>query len=474
MSAEPASAARAPAHPAFELLGRYRAVLGAAWTSRRELTGPRHLADEAAFLPAALSLQATPVHPAPRRAMWVIVALFVGTLAWSFFGQVDIVAVAPGRIVVSDRTKVVQPLEPAVVRAIHVRDGDHVRAGQLLIELDPTNATADRTGVQEQRRSALSDALRSEALLRAMSTGAPPKLPAEPESTQSLLSAEWADIRARTAKLDAEIARKQAEAATAKEQLAKVAALLPLARHREGDFKALAEQGFVAGHAGQDRTRDRLELERDHATYAARAAEVEAGLKESRQAGTALRAELQRSLTDRAAQARLKVAQLEQEDQKVQRREQLTRLVAPIEGTVQQLAIHTTGGVVTAAQPLLVVVPTGADVTAEVVIENKDIGFVRAGQRVAVKLETFSFTRYGTVSAEVVSVSADAVSDEKRGAIFPATLRFERSDIDVDGKPIRLAQGMNLTAEITTGRRRVIEFLTSSISAATASSLKER
>jgi hemolysin D len=149
-------------------------------------------------------------------------------------------------------------------------------------------------------------------------------------------------------------------------------------------------------------------------------------------------------------------------------------LAAPVAGTVQQLAIHTAGGVVTPAQPLLVIVPDDAPVTAEVVLDNKDVGFVHAGQAAEVKLETFTYTRYGTVPATVKSVSADAVVDDRRGAVFAITLALGRDRLDVDGQAIKLAPGMNLTAEIKTGERRVIEYLLSPLQRRVGESLKER
>jgi len=466
------------AHPELDLLARYAAVLRAAWAVRHELAGPRRLADEAAFLPAALSLQETPVHPAPRRAMWVIVALFVVALAWSIVGQVDIVAVAPGRIVVSQRSKLVQPLETAVVRAIHVRDGDRVRAGQLLVELDATAPDADHASAAEQQLAARGELARSQALLKAVQAGRTPVLERAgdplPADSATLLASEWSDIAARRGRLDAEARRREAELATHREQLAKLDATAPLVRQREADLKGLAEQGFVASHAGQDRTRERIELERDIATQQARIAEARAALAESRQAASAYLAETHRTLNDRAAQARVKLAQLTQELRKTEQRQALTRLTAPVAGTVQQLALHTVGGVATEAQPLMVIVPDDGAVTAEVVVENKDIGFVRAGQQAAVKLETFNFTRYGTVPARVSWVTADAVNDDKRGAIFPATLELEARDLEVDGKRIALSAGMSLTAEIKTGRRRVIEYLLSPLQQRVGSSLQER
>jgi hemolysin D len=455
-------------HPVVELLARYGAVIGAAWAARHELAGPKRLADEAAFLPAALSLQETPVHPAPRRAMAAIVMLFVVALGWSIVGQVDIVAVAPGRIEVSEHTKVIQPLEAGVVRSIHVHDGDKVLPGQLLVELDATGASADRTSVHEQLQMARSEVARSVALLDAL------KGDAWASRADRLTRAEWGDITAKLAKLDAESTHRLAELATHRELLAKLDTTVPLARQREDDFKALADQGYVAGHAGQDRTRERIELERDLATQRARVKEAEAALAESRNARAAYLAETRRTLNERLTQASLKQAQFTQEGAKTEHKERLTRLTAPVAGTVQQLAIHTTGGVVTPAQPLMVIVPDGAEVTADVVIDNKDIGFVREGQAAQIKLETFSFTRYGTVGATVVSVSADAVNDEKRGAIFPTTLKLATSQIDVDGKAIRLGPGMNVTAEITTGKRRVIEYLLNPVQRSLSESFRER
>jgi len=465
-------------HAATELLARYAAVLRAAWDARHELAGPKRLAEEAAFLPAALSLQETPVHPAPRRAMWVIVALFVAALTWSIVGQVDIVAVAPGRIVVSQRSKLIQPLENSVVRAIHVKDGDRVHEGQLLVELDATAPNADTASAAEQQLAARGELVRSQALMRALQSNTAPALdrsPAPlPADTAALLASEWSDVTAKLSRLDAEVRRREAELTTNTEQLAKLEATAPLVRQREADIKSLADQGFIANHAGQDRTRERIEIERDIVTQTARIAEARAALAESRHAAAAYVAETRRTLNDRASQARVKLTQLTQEVRKTEQRQTLTRLTAPVAGTVQQLAAHTSGGVVTAAQVLMVIVPDDGAVTAEVVVENKDIGFVRAGQDAAVKLETFNFTRYGTVPARVSWVTADAVNDEKRGAIFPATLELRARDIDIDGKRIALAPGMSLTAEIKTGRRRVIEYLLSPVQQRVGSSLQER
>lgn len=479
-------AAPAPrmAHPALDLLARYGAIFRGAWQQRDELAGPKRLADEAAFLPAALSLQDTPVHPAPRRLAWALSLLFLLALAWAIFGRIDIVAVAPGRIIVSERTKLVQPLERSVVKRVLVKEGDRVQAGQALVELDPTQATADRANIDEQLKSAQSERMRARLLLQALqqphhSPALENSLPpgwtqADMTAASAQLADEWSDIRAKLARAVSELQRRRAEIATAGEIAAKLEAIVPIARQREADLKPLADEGFLPSHAMQDRSRERIELERDLAIQRARWLEATAALRESENARNAYLAETKHNLRARQAAAEFKSQQATQEQAKATQRERLTVLKAPVAGTVQQLAIHTEGGVVTEAQPVLVIVPEGTPITAEIMLDNKDIGFVHINQPAEIKLETFPFTRYGTVNATVIRVSADAVNDEKRGAIFPVMLRLNTSTIDIDGNAIRLSPGMNLSAEIKTGKRRVIEFLFSPLQKAARESLRER
>lgn len=480
-------------HPVWDLLARYKTVLQHAWAHRAELAGPARLADEMAFLPAALSLQETPVHPAPRRLAWALMALFGLALLWACLGHVDIVAVAPGRIIVSERTKVVQPLEVSVVKKVLVKDGEKVTAGQVLVELDPTMATADIASVQEQVQTQASEIVRTRTLIKNLSQphiaasiamdipladdhgqGALKLERSQVQAVQAQLQSEWEDIRAKLAKLDAEALRRQAEITTVTASIAKLEATLPMALARETDFTKLVDQGYISSHATQDKTRERVELERDLAIQRARLAEVRSTALETQQAKAAYRQETLRGLSDRLAQASSRHSQLQADAAKAQQRGRQTQLTAPVAGVVQQLAIHSVGGVVTSAQPLMVVVPDSPTVTAEVTIANQDIGFVVPGQMAAVKLETFPYTRYGTVQAQVDVVTADAVTDDKKGSHYPATLTLAQRDMLIDGKRVNLSPGMNITAEIKTGQRRIIEYLLSPIQKAGSESLRER
>jgi hemolysin D len=175
-----------------------------------------------------------------------------------------------------------------------------------------------------------------------------------------------------------------------------------------------------------------------------------------------------------AKHKRIPNVQAIQEQSKASQREKLTTLTAPVDGDVQQLAIHTSGGVATEPQYLMVIVPDGAQVTAEVTMENKDVGFVTTGQSAEIKSKTFPFTRYGTVARDSAVGDGRAGERRKEGAIFPATLSLKATQINVNGISIRLSPRMNLRAEIKTGQRRVIEFLLSPIQRAGNKSLRER
>lgn len=431
-----------------------------AWAARREREDPSRSADEADFLPAALSLQARPPHPAPRWLAASIAALLLLLLMAAVIGRVDVIVAAPGRVVVTDGTKLVQPVETAVVRRVHVRDGDRVEAGQLLVELDATEAVADQSGIERQRADAQAEGDLSSALLSALTQGRAPQASPWAEgggrAATARLWARWQEIQATRSQLGAEQARRQAEARTVREAMARVDALLPIAQQREADIETLAAQGFVAAHAGQDRRRERIELERERALQAARLEESNQALRLGEQASRAAEAALRRELTDRHAEALARRELLDQQQRKADRREQLTRLLAPAAGTVQQLAVHTEGGVVTPAQTLMVIVPRDAALTAEVLIRNQDIADVRIGQQAQVKVEAYPFARHGTVSARLTRVAADAVADERLGAVFPATVNIDRPP--AGGLPMVLGPGMNVEVEIAVARRRLIAF----------------
>ena len=205
-------------------------------------------------------------------------------------------------------------------------------------------------------------------------------------------------------------------------------------------------------------------------------------------------AEYERGLFEGLAKAEEKAAGLTQDVIKAEQRTSLQKLTAPIDGMVQQLAVHTIGGVVTPAQILMLVVPTESQLEIEAMVSNRDIGFVEAGQEAAVKIDTFNFTRYGLLQGKVISISQDAItrnkpqdrgneapgaettSSEPKGQelVYAARIAIDRSQMEIENKRVNLSAGMAVTVEIKNGSRSIISYLLSPLLRYRQESMRER
>jgi len=464
-----------------DLFKRYASVFRHAWSHRKDTDSPDLQPHEAQFLPAALALRDTPVHPAPRVTLWVIMAFALIAVLWATFGRIDVVATAVGKIIPNDRTKVIQPMETAVVKAIHVRDGQEVTLGQVLVELDATTAVADSDRLDSEALTARLEAMRARAMLAALASGQSPKLggvsgadAARIINEQIQLSGQYQEYQARKLQLQSEVTRRRAELQATREQVTKLEQTAPIARQRAADYQRLVKENFMSQHGYLEREQERIELEQDLAGSRAKVNEIRAALAEAQQQQATLTAETRRQLLDQQNLAEQKAASLGQEWVKADQRGRLMRLTAPVAGTVQQLAISTVGGVVTPAQPLMVIVPKENVLEVEAMLPNKDIGFVNPGQEVEVKVETFPFTKYGVLHGTITQVSSDAIQDEKLGLIYSTRVKLAKDTIRVENKTVRLSPGMAVTVEVKTGTRRVIEYFLSPLMQVTSESLRER
>ena len=466
---------------ALDLLKRYAAIFGQVWKIRKDLDPPHRLPHEAAFLPAALELQETPVSPAPRIIAWLLIAFAVIAVLWASFGRIDVVAIAQGKIVPNAGSKLIQPIDTATVKAIHVVDGQAVRAGQVLVELDATMARADSARTANDLTTAKLQAARARALLAAIASGKAPRI--EPPAAidagrvaqeQRILDGQYGEYQARIARIDAEIAKREAERRSTQEVVRKLEQTVPIARQRAEDFKGLVDKNFISKHGYLEKEQIRIEQEADLETQKSRLKELAAAIDEARGQRNSAVAETRRLALDTLNEAEQKATSFGQELVKADTRGKLMTLTAPVDGTVQQLAVRTVGGVVTEAQVLMVVVPKDDALEVEAFLENKDIGFVDAGQVAEVKVETFPFTRYGTIPASLVHVSRDAINDEKRGPIYSARARLQRATMQVEDKTVNLSAGMAVSLEVKTGKRRVIEYFLSPLLQRGSESLRER
>ena len=452
-----------------------------AWHDRAKMTPFEYKKYEMDFSPHAVGLRDKPFSPTPRTSMWFLISFFTIAFIWTVFGKIDIVATAQGKIVPNDRSKTIQAFETATVKRILVSDGQNVKAGDMLIELDATTANADQERVQNDLAMARLQVARGYAFLKALEQLNMPTLERPNQASdaqyleaQKLLADQVNEYRAKLERIDAEILRRTAELHSTQEIVNKLLQITPITRERAEDLKRLANMQAVAKHEYLERAQMNLEQESNLANQKSHLQELLAAIKEGRAQRLELMTQTRRSIMDSITEAQQKVATLEQEHLKAESRSQLMQLSAPVAGTVQQLAMHTVGGVVTPAQALMVIVPKDNPLEVEAFIENKDIGFVKPGQNAEVKIETFQYTKYGIIHAKVSSVSHDAINDEKRGLIYSTRIKMNKANIWVDGTPVNLSPGMAVSVEVKTGKRRVIDYFLSPLIQYANESFRER
>ena len=459
------------------MLGRHWTVLKAAWQAESSgQLGSAPASRETEFLPAVLEIQQAPPSPIGRAILWTILAVFTAGVSWATFGWIDIVATAQGKIIASGYSKTVQPYETGVITAIHVQDGQAVTKGQVLIELDPTQNRADYDRAANEYRAAKVDAARLRALIAEQPTFIPPS-DADPEYArlqQQLLQEQLAQQQARVAATQHLIDQRRAGVEQTRENIRRLETTLPMDAERAETYKRLLDSQAVTRLDYLQVEEQRINKTQELAGQRKKLVQDQSALAEAEKNHRALVSEFQQTKRAELSAMETKAASLVQDVTKAGQKADLQRLTAPIDGVVQQLAVHTVGGVVTPAQQLLTLVPRDHPVEVEAQVENKDVGFVKEGQPVEIKIETFQFTLYGTVPGTVLTVSDDAVPIEKVGLVYPTRVSMDRSTIQVDGKPVYLSPGMAVTVEIKTGQRRVVEYLLSPLLKSVKESLRER
>lgn len=426
------------------------------------------------FLPAALAVEETPASPAGRLILWVIIAVFVLTLAWATLGRVDIVTVASGRVIASGHSKTVQPLEIGAVTAIHVTEGQAVEKGQLLLVLDDRQARAE---VSRLRGELAQLSVQVERYRRLLALGSRSDAPVAEHLGQSdgpLVVQSWLEYVDRLVVLQRERLRHQAEGESISAQVEKLQAVLPIVEHKVENQRRLTDQKLLSEHQFLEVEERRLEIVHDLRTQQSRLREAQTAGQES-----AARMQLEQRVFVRDAQEKLidaerRAESLSQELNKAEAGLASTRITAPVDGVVQQLAVHGAGAVVTPAQALMVVVPLDEGLEIEAVLENRDIGFVRAGQPVSIKVDTFPFTRYGTIDGTVLRVSSDAVPDQSGGMRYRLQTDLNKLSMQIDQRQVPLVPGMTVVVEAKTGTRRLIEYFLSPLMRFADESVRER
>lgn len=434
------------------------------------------------FLPAAEEIVETPAAPLGALVVWLVALLLIVALVWSYFGKIDIVAVANGKISTEGSTKIIQPAISGVVTNINVHEGQRVKKGETLLALDKTTAEKDVATVNQS----LNTARVERDILRRLAVGSNTDDIINnadlPDETKAMLrqfaSSQTALSAARQQAVNSTISNYQQQLQfnqQAKNQLETNAQNL---KNRKAEIeKQLPNANPV----------DKLRLQNDlnnidqRITSADSAVlgqnqqllQSQSALTQAQNQSQTQNAETNSAFSNQIITAEKRIIELENNLVKAKQILAQTTITAPVDGTVLSLTVKTIGGVVNAGQQLAQIVPEKVPLYVDAALDNQDVGFVKPGQRVVVKVATYPFQRYGYLEGTVENISPDAIQDDKKGLIYKAKIKLNDEKSSKQNQ-LKLLPGMSVSAEITTGQRRIIEFFLDPLMTKADESLKVR
>lgn len=425
---------------------------------------------EQQFLPAVLEIQETPPSPLGRAIIWVIALFFVSSLLWAYKSHIDIVAIATGKIIPNGHVKIIQPLGIGTVTAIHVKEGQAVNKNDSLVELDDSTINAKITQLVSEQNYVTQQSKRLAKLFELQHI----KPTKETAKDDPILHSQWLEYNDRLNTLKSQKNKRQAEFDSVKQQAKKLEAILPLISQRSSNEKQLVDKNLFPKQKYLETEERRITTLYDLKSQNNRVQELQQTIAEIDSQINHIRSDFTKKNLEKREETKQKLSNIQQELIKLQIQKKALNLTAPINGIVQQLIIHTIGGIVTPAQELMIIVPQSVKLEIEAVVENKDIGFVHEGQSVSIKLDAFPFTKYGVLNGRITDLSDDAISDKDRGLIYKARISMEDKKIQVNDKYINLSPGMTASVEIKTGQRRLIEFFLAPLLKYKDESIRER
>ena len=435
---------------------------------------------ETEFLPAILEVTETPPSPTGRLVMWTILLLVVVALAWSFLGHINEVAVAAGKVIPSGQIKTVQVKNKGIVKEINVTEGQMVQEGDVLVVLDPTTTTADYDSLKKRAAYYKLDIQRLTAEL----TQQPFTPEEDPDLEAHDLAAEMALYQSRTSDyrtqrqsrldvIDQKMARLQATQASYE----KYAEVLQIEQEKEARLVALSEQNAISEFQLLEQQSRTIEYAKNAKAELDSINSIRAEIAEAQQNLANVDASYHKDIMTALVEAKKEYYTVTESIKKADEDSRMATIYAPITGRIYNLNIHTLGGIVTDAQPLMQIVPEDVKLEFEVYADNKDIGFIKVGQEAEVKFETFNFQKFGMYKAEVMEISADAVDEPnnpQQDKKFKLILDPTSNDINVYGNPAKIEIGMNVSAEIKIKEKRIIDFFLDPFRRYTSEALRER
>ena len=426
------------------------------------------------FQPDAIEIEERPVPKAARYTLYALIALIICAILWATFSRVDRIVSTQGKLVTSDPLMLLQPLETSIIRDIHVEVGDNVSAGDVLVTLDPTFTTADVSQVQARLKSLQAEIYRLEAEY-AFETQLFPgdnDLSLEEELQRSLFQARQIEYSARIENFRDRLATVEASLDTNQKEREGLAERDNVLKQIEEIFGELQDRQAGSKLRYLEAYERRLLVKNNLESIKSKTEELRRQAQSLRAEQEAFIEQWRREIIENLVKSRREFAQLQQELSKAERRSNLVVIKAPKDGVVLEIAQRSVGSVAKAAEPLVTLVPSEAILEAEIEINPSNIGYIKEGQEVQIKLSAFPFQRHGSLVGRLKTITENTVQGQgpnvdESGQPVPGggQKQVYRSRVEIVDKELRnlpdhfrLIPGMTLTGEIKIGDRNVMAY----------------
>jgi len=427
----------------------------------------KKIKNETEFLPAALEIIETPPSPLGGTTVWLIFAIIITAIVWACIGEVDEVANARGKFIPDGNIKVIQSMDNGTIKNIHVKEGEKIKKGDILIELDSTVSEVELL----QLNKTLEIAKLEREILSAMLTNDDEKINSLlNDSEKDLLSKAFLmtqekfknsreqDYNKKTEGFNLNIEKAKSELIMIESEHLAVLKKIEIYKNDLEKMKTLYDSGSIPYSDYQNKQNEVDLLHEEEKLQATKIKVYEEQLKLQRKNAESHTISHDGELLKEIVDKDKLISNIETELTKAYKKLEFQTIVSPVDGTVHGISENTIGGVITSAKPLVSIVPAGTPLIIEGKVLNRDIGFIREGQNVEIKLDTFPFQKYGVIKGEIIQISPDAVEDKRLGFVYKIRVKPERETIFIDSKDVKVSSGMTAVVEVKLGKRKIIEF----------------
>lgn len=417
-----------------------------------------HTKDKHEFTPLLVEIEERPTSPLGRSLLWSLFAFLTISLLWLFLAKIDVVVSARGKVVPDGEIKTLQPVETGVIGSILVKEGQSVKKGEVLMEIDPSVTESDLASKQKNLTLLELEIERLDAQIndRAFHPSSKCQDTAAIATQQMMYTSGKLAYDQQRQVLQEQIRQNDEATEAAKADSSRLKQLLESAKEHEARLKEVLD--IIAKKEYIDAKNQRIEYQEQLTMKEHAIAQSQGKLNELNQQLRLVTQEYRNKLLTELTQKSKEATSLRTEVETTQFRNAKQQIIAPVDGTIGKLLVHTVGGVVTPAEKLLTVIPKGVPLIIKATVLNQDIGFVTKEMEAAVKIDTFDFQKYGLIHGEVKHIADDAIDDEKLGPVYEITIDPKETKLRVEGKELTINPGMSVTAELKVGKRRVIEF----------------